>query len=59
MPIVENHEPIESLGINSVMQATAYQCIAAGREYIRIGDIIVALYGEKESFASYILQKTE
>ncbi|ABN52449.1 MAG TPA: ATP-dependent Clp protease ATP-binding subunit ClpA [Hungateiclostridium thermocellum] len=57
MPIVENHEPIESLGINSVMQATAYQCIAAGREYIRIGDIIVALYGEKESFASYILQK--
>lgn len=57
MTIVENHEPIESLGVNSVMQSTAYQCIASGKEYIRIGDIIVALYGEKESFASYILQK--
>ncbi|HOM01672.1 MAG TPA: ATP-dependent Clp protease ATP-binding subunit ClpA [Acetivibrio sp.] len=57
MTIVENHEPIESLGVNSVMQSTAYQCIASGKEYIRIGDIIVALYGERESFASYILQK--
>ncbi|HHV29416.1 MAG TPA: ATP-dependent Clp protease ATP-binding subunit ClpA [Clostridium sp.] len=57
MTIVENHEPIESLGVNSVMQATAYQCISSGKEYIYIGDIIVALYGEKESFASYILQK--
>lgn len=57
MTIVEDREPIESLGVNSVMQATAFQCISSGKDYIYIGDIIIALYGEKESFASYILQK--
>jgi len=41
------------------MQATAYQCIAAGREYIRIGDIIVALYGEKNLLPVIYFKKTE
>lgn len=57
MAIVEDREPIESLGVNSVMQSTAYHCMSSGKDVILIGDIIVALYGEKESFASYILQK--
>ncbi|NLB78719.1 MAG: ATP-dependent Clp protease ATP-binding subunit ClpA, partial [Clostridiaceae bacterium] len=57
MSIVEDSEPLESLGVNSIMQATAYQCLSSGKDVIYIGDIIVALYGEKESFANYILQK--
>ena len=57
MDIVENREPIESLGVNSVMQSTAYHCMSSGKDTILIGDIIVALYSEKESFASYILQE--
>jgi len=57
MDIVENRDPIESLGVNSVMQSTAYHCMSSGKDTILIGDIIVALYGEKESFASYILQE--
>ncbi|NLD46197.1 MAG: ATP-dependent Clp protease ATP-binding subunit ClpA [Clostridiaceae bacterium] len=57
MSIVEDIEPIESMGVNSVMQTTAYHCLSSGKNVIQIGDIFVALYSEKESFASYILQK--
>lgn len=57
MAIVEDSEPIESLGVNSVMQSTAYHCMSSGKDTIRIGDVLVALYSEKESFANYILQK--
>lgn len=57
MSIVEDVEPIESMGVNSVMQTTAYHCLSSGKNVIQIGDIFVALYSEKESFANYILQK--
>ncbi|TYQ15910.1 UNVERIFIED_CONTAM: ATP-dependent Clp protease ATP-binding subunit ClpA [Acetivibrio alkalicellulosi] len=57
MTIVENSDPLESIGFNSVMQSTAYHCMSSGKSIISIGDVIVALYSEKESFASYILQK--
>lgn len=57
MPIVENADPIESVGVNNIMQTTAYHCMSSGKDVIRIGDIVAALFNEKESFASYILQK--
>ncbi len=57
MPLVENADPIESVGVNNIMQTTAYHCMSSGKDVIRIGDIIAALFSEKESFASYILQK--
>lgn len=57
IPVVENADPIESVGVNNVMQSTAYHCISSGKDVIRIGDIIVSLFNEKDSFASYILQK--
>ena len=57
MPLVENADPIESVGVNNIMQTTAYHCMSSGKDVIRIGDIIAALFNEKESFASYILQK--
>ena len=57
MPLVENADPIESVGVSNIMQTTAYHCMSSGKDVIRIGDIIAALFNEKESFASYILQK--
>ena len=57
MPLVEDANPIESVGVNNIMQKTAYHCMSSGRDTIRIGDIIAELFNEKESFASYILQK--
>jgi ATP-dependent Clp protease ATP-binding subunit ClpA len=57
MPLVENADPIETIGVNNIMQTTAYHCMSSGKDVIRIGDIIAALFIEKDSFASYILQK--
>jgi ATP-dependent Clp protease ATP-binding subunit ClpA len=57
IPVVENADPIETVGVNNIMQSTAYHCISSGKDVIRIGDIIVSLFNEKDSFASYILQK--
>lgn len=47
--------PFESIGFQSVMQNTATHALSAGKEIIRIGDILAAIYDEKESFAVYYL----
>ncbi len=57
IPVVDDADPVESVGVNSIMQSTAYHCMSSGKDTISLGDIIVALFNEKESFASYILQK--
>mgnify|MGYP000927480161 CR=1 FL=1 len=57
MSIIEDSEPIESIGVNNVIQSTAYHCMSSGKDVIYIGDIIASLYNLKESFACYILEK--
>lgn len=57
IPVVDDADPIESVGVNSIMQSTAFHCMSSGKDTISLGDIIVSLFNEKESFASYILQK--
>ncbi|MDQ2087336.1 ATP-dependent Clp protease ATP-binding subunit ClpA [Herbivorax sp. ANBcel31] len=57
MTVTEDSDPIESIGVSDVMQSTAYHCMSSGKEVIYIGDIIAAIYNQKESFACYILQK--
>ena len=57
MTIIEDSDPMESIGVNNVIQSTAYHCMSSGKDVIYIGDIIASLYNQQESFACYILQK--
>lgn len=55
--LIEQGEPVQTVGFNRVIQTAAMHCFSAGKQYVRIGDIIAALYTEADSFAAYYLQK--
>jgi len=57
--IVENSKPIQTEGIQNILNKSAQHVLAAGKESIRLGDIIIAIYDEESSFASYFLKKQE
>lgn len=55
--VVENQEPIQSAGVNSVIQSAISHVISAGKDVVKLGDILVAIFDQEDSFASYYLQK--
>jgi ATP-dependent Clp protease ATP-binding subunit ClpA len=57
--IVENSKPIQTEGIQNILNKSAQHVLAAGKEIIKLGDIIIAIYDEESSFASYFLKKQE
>jgi ATP-dependent Clp protease ATP-binding subunit ClpA len=54
---VETDEPIESAGLHSVMHYTGTHALSSEKNLIKIGDILVAIYDQEESFASYFMKK--
>jgi len=48
--------PTESLGFQSVVERAIMQTMSAGKQDIEPGDILVAIYDEKESYASFALR---
>lgn len=55
MTIVEDSDPVESLGITQLIQSTMIHAASSEKDLIKIGDIIAAMYEQNDSFASYIL----
>ncbi|WP_010234430.1 ATP-dependent Clp protease ATP-binding subunit ClpA [Clostridium arbusti] len=55
--IVENSEPVQTEAMQSVLNNAAQHILAAGKDNIKLGDIIVAMYEEEESFGGYFLRK--
>lgn len=54
---VENKEPSETLGLQNTISRAANHVMAAGKDIIKYGDILVAIYDEEKFFASYFLKK--
>lgn len=57
MPVIKNGKTSESIGFQNVMQNTAIHAISSGKDIIKTGDLLISLFNENESFASYFLQK--
>lgn len=57
--IVEDAEPIQTVGIQNVVSSAGNHVYAAGKDVIKIGDIYIAMYDEEESFAGYYFKKQE
>ena len=56
IPVVDDSEPTQSIGFNRILQNAAMHCFSAGKDSIRFPDVLVAMYGEKDSFAVYFLK---
>ncbi|MBW9145445.1 ATP-dependent Clp protease ATP-binding subunit ClpA [Clostridium sp. CM027] len=57
--IVEDVEPIQTIGIQTILSTAADHVMLSGKEIVKIGDVIVAMYDDDESFASYFLRKQQ
>jgi ATP-dependent Clp protease ATP-binding subunit ClpA len=54
---VDNKEPAQTLGVDSILSSAASHVIACGKKLISFGDILVAIYDEEESFGSFFLRE--
>ncbi len=57
MPAVKKAEPSQSLGFQSVIARALFHTEAASKEIVDIGDILVSLFDEPKSFASFYMKK--
>lgn len=57
--IVEDTEPIQTVGIQTILSTAADHVMLSGKDLVKIGDVIVAMYDDEESFASYFLRKQQ
>ncbi len=57
--IVEDAEPIQTIGIQTILSTAEDHVMLSGKELVKIGDVIVAMYDDEESFASYFLRKQQ
>ena len=55
--LVEDTEPIQTIGIQTILSSAADHVMLSGKELVKIGDVIVAMYDDEESFASYFLRE--
>jgi len=57
--VVEDAEPIQTIGIQTILSTAEDHVMLSGKKLVRIGDVIVAMYDDEESFASYFLRKQQ
>ncbi len=57
VPVVKDAEPDQSLGFHGVMERAIFHTEASQKEIIDVGDILVSIYDEDESYGAYYLKK--
>jgi len=58
VPVVKNTEPVQSRGFEEVIQRALFHTEASQKEIVDIGDILVSIYDEEQSFGAYFLKKS-
>ena len=58
VPVVANTEPLQSQGFEEVIQRALFHTEASQKEIVDIGDILVSILDEEQSFGAYFLKKT-
>jgi ATP-dependent Clp protease ATP-binding subunit ClpA len=54
-----NMAPVETLGVERVISNTINNVKSAGLEKVRVGDILISIFNEEDSFARYFLEEEE
>lgn len=58
IPVVKNADPMQSLGMEEVIQRAVFHTRSSSKDVVDIGDLLVSIFEEKEAFASYYLKKS-
>jgi len=57
VPTVKKGEPVQSVGFQNVIQRAVVHTQSAQKEEVDLGDIIVSIFDEEQSFGSYFMRK--
>ena len=58
VPVIKNSEPIQSQGFEGIIQRALFHTEASQKEIVDVGDILVSIYDEEESFGAFFLKKS-
>ncbi|PKL40094.1 MAG: ATP-dependent Clp protease ATP-binding subunit ClpA [Spirochaetae bacterium HGW-Spirochaetae-1] len=56
MPRVKDTEPVQSSGFKNVMERAIWHTTSAQKEELDLGDVLVAIFDEEDSFAAYFMK---
>lgn len=56
-PVVEGARSIQSLGFQNILERAVWHTTSAQKEILELGDVLVSILDEKESYASFFLKK--
>src|SRR6056297_2788840 len=56
IPKVENGEPIQTIGVQEVIEQAIFHTEHSSKDVVDLGDLMVSLFDQEESFGSYFLQ---
>ena len=57
IPKVENEEPIQTIGVQEVIEQAIFHTEHSSKDVVDLGDLLVSLFDLEESFGSYYLRK--
>lgn len=57
IPAVHDREPLQSVQFQNMMEKAIWHTASAQKDDLDIGDVLVSLFEEKDSFASYFLSR--
>lgn len=57
LQITDSEEITESVALQRIIQAAGIQVLSSDREVIGVADMLVAIYDQEETFASYFMRK--
>src|SRR6056297_459009 len=57
IPKVESEEPIQTIGVQDVIEQAIFHTEHSSKDVVDLGDLLVSLFDQEESFGSYYLQK--
>lgn len=55
--IVDNREPVQTLGVQNILSSAAQHVLSCGKDVVKFEDFLVALYDSEENFGSYYLRE--
>jgi len=56
-PEIDDMSPVQTLGFRRILERAMNQVVASGKGDIEIGDLLVAIFPEQDSYAAYMLKK--
>lgn len=57
VPVLKDMEPVQTIGFQGVIERALLHSQSSHEEIVNVGDLIVSLFDEKNSFASFLMRR--